>query len=113
MLVAARDFPGQYPTLASEAGFGLRWIGRLWDPVRKVMYVQVGIGNGNASNTIEGDYNFWFLPQREDKLGARPGAPSLGTDSKEMLPKRVLLWKLESLADPLSLDDSLSHSFIS
>jgi len=75
MLVAARDFPGQYPTLASEAGFGLRWIGRLWNPVRKVMYVQVGIGNGNASNTIEGDYNFWFLPQREDKLGAKPGAP--------------------------------------
>jgi hypothetical protein len=33
--------------------------------------------------------------------------------AKEMLPKRVLLWKLESSTDPLSLDDSLSHSFIS
>jgi hypothetical protein len=76
MLVAARDFAGQYRTLRPEADFGLRWIGRLWNPVRKVMYVQVGIGNGNASNTIEGDYNFWFLPQREDKLGARPGDPA-------------------------------------
>ncbi len=75
MMVASRDFPGQYPTLRPEAEFGLRWIGRLWNPARKVMYVQVGIGNGNASNTIEGDYNFWFLPQREDRLGAKPGDP--------------------------------------
>ncbi len=38
---------------------------------------QVGIGNGNASNTIQGDYNFWFLPQQEDMLdvakGGNPG----------------------------------------
>jgi hypothetical protein len=76
MLVAARDFPGQYPTLRPEADFGLSWLSRLWNPARKVMYAQVGIGNGNASNTIEGDYNFWFLPQREDRLGATPGSPA-------------------------------------
>jgi endoglucanase len=39
--------------------------------------MQVGIGNGNASNTIQGDYNFWFLPQQEDRLnvsrGGNPG----------------------------------------
>jgi len=39
--------------------------------------MQVGTGNGNASNTIQGDYNFWFLPQREDLLdvakGGNPG----------------------------------------
>ncbi|HEY2579537.1 MAG TPA: glycoside hydrolase family 9 protein, partial [Streptosporangiaceae bacterium] len=73
MLMAERDAPGRYPTLMPEAQFGLRWIGRLFDPVHKVMYAQVGIGNGNASNTIEGDYNFWFLPQREDHMGAKPG----------------------------------------
>src|SRR5690349_5464013 len=73
MMTAARDFPGQYPTLRPEAEFGLRWIGRLWNPARKVMYVQVGIGNGNASGTIHGDYDFWFLPQAEDRLGAKPG----------------------------------------
>jgi hypothetical protein len=45
---------------------------KLWDPAKKVMYVQVGIGNGNAK--INGDYDFWFLPQAEDRLGAKPGS---------------------------------------
>jgi len=75
MLLAARDFPGRYPTLAPEAGFGLDWLGKLWDPARKVLYVQVGIGNGNASDSIQGDYDYWFLPQKEDQLGAKPGSP--------------------------------------
>jgi endoglucanase len=73
MLIAARDFPGTYPDLQSEAAFGLQWITKLWNPVRKVLYAQAGIGNGNASNTIQGDYNFWFLPQQEDRLNVRPG----------------------------------------
>src|SRR3984957_2147211 len=77
MLIAARDNPGAYPTLKPEADFGLQWITKLWNPSQKVLYMQVGIGNGNASNTIQGDYNFWFLPQQEDMLdvakGGNPG----------------------------------------
>jgi endoglucanase len=73
MLIAARDFPGQYRTLLPEASFGLSWLGKLWNPVKKVLYIQVGIGNGNASNTIQGDYNFWFLPQQEDRMDVKPG----------------------------------------
>jgi endoglucanase len=77
MLMAARDFPGQFRTLLPEASFGLGWLRKLWNPARKVLYVQVGIGNGNASSTIQGDYNFWFLPQQEDRLnvtrGGNPG----------------------------------------
>ncbi len=73
MLIAARDNPGEYPALLPEAEFGLQWIGKLWNPAQKVMYVQVGIGNGNASNTIQGDYNFWFLPQAEDRMNVSPG----------------------------------------
>jgi hypothetical protein len=82
MLIAARDLsnqqgPDAYPGLQPEAEFGLQWITKLWNPVLKVLYAQVGIGNGNASNTIQGDYNFWFLPQREDRLdvsrGGNPG----------------------------------------
>jgi endoglucanase len=73
LLLAARDFPGTYPTLAGEAGFGLRWLEKLWRPASKVLYIQVGIGNGNASNTIQGDYNFWFLPQAEDHMNIKPG----------------------------------------
>ncbi len=75
--IAQRDFPGWYPTLGPEASYGLSWLEKLWRPRRKVLYIQVGIGNGNASNTIQGDYNFWFLPQAEDKMnvskGGKPG----------------------------------------
>jgi endoglucanase len=73
MLVAARDFPGAYRTLLPEADFGLSWLRKLWNPAKKVLYIQVGIGNGNASNTIQGDYNFWFLPQQEDRMDVKPG----------------------------------------
>ena len=73
MQMAARDYPNSYDMLAQEAAFGLQWITKLWDPARKVLYAQVGIGTGNASNTIQGDYNFWFLPQREDRLNVSPG----------------------------------------
>ena len=73
MLIAARDFPGEYRTLQPEADFGLSWLQKLWNPAKKVLYIQVGIGSGNASNTIQGDYNFWFLPQAEDHMDVKPG----------------------------------------
>jgi endoglucanase len=73
LLLAAREFRGEYRGLRREAQFGLSWLRKLWNPVRKVMYIQVGIGNGNASNTIQGDYNFWFLPQAEDRMDVKPG----------------------------------------
>jgi len=73
LLIAARDSAGSYPALRPEAEFGLQWISKLWNPSAKVLYMQVGIGNGNASNTIQGDYNFWFLPQQEDKLDVKSG----------------------------------------
>src|SRR5258708_35300122 len=73
MLIGARDFPGRYSTLRPEANFGLRWLQKLWRPAKKVLYIQVGIGNGNASNTIQGDYNFWFLPQAEDRMNVMTG----------------------------------------
>ncbi|HEY2507840.1 MAG TPA: glycoside hydrolase family 9 protein [Streptosporangiaceae bacterium] len=73
MLLAARDFPGRYPTLLPEADFGLQWLEKLWHPASKLLYIQVGIGTGNASNTIQGDYNFWFLPQAEDRMNVSKG----------------------------------------
>ena len=66
-------------TLGPEAQFGLEWIGKLWNPAQKVMYIQVGIGNGSAptkqypNGQIQGDYNFWFLPQSEDRLNVSKG----------------------------------------
>jgi hypothetical protein len=73
MLLAARDYPNSYDMLQQEAAFGLQWVTKLWDPARKELYAQVGIGTGNASNTIQGDYNFWFLPQQEDRMNVKPG----------------------------------------
>jgi hypothetical protein len=73
MLLAARDYPNSYDMLQQEAAFGLQWVTKLWNPARKVLYAQVGIGTGNASNTIQGDYNFWFLPQAEDRMKVGPG----------------------------------------
>src|ERR1700677_5161489 len=79
MSIGQRDFPGESKTHAPEANFGLQWISKLWNPVQKVMYVQVGIGNGSAPSKgypdgkIQGDYNFWFLPQDEDKLNVTKG----------------------------------------
>jgi endoglucanase len=73
MLMAARDFRGEYSTLLPEATYGLQWLEKLWNPAKKVLYIQVGIGNGNASNTIQGDYNFWFLPQAEDRMNVKKG----------------------------------------
>jgi hypothetical protein len=73
LLIAARSASGSAPGLRREANFGLQWITKLWNPRQRVLYMQVGIGNGNASNTIQGDYNFWLLPQREDQLNVRRG----------------------------------------
>ncbi len=73
LLLAARDSRGpSAAALRDEAEFGLRWMRELWNPAKKVMYIQVGIGNGNAK--IDGDYDFWFLPQAEDRLRAKPGS---------------------------------------
>jgi endoglucanase len=73
LLLADRNSPGVYSTLNREAQFGLQWLEKLWNPKKKVLYIQVGIGNGNASNTIQGDYNFWFLPQAEDRMDVKKG----------------------------------------
>src|SRR5262249_58272907 len=42
-------------------------------PARKVVDIQVATGTGHASNAIQGDYNFWFLPQAEDRMDVKPG----------------------------------------
>jgi len=79
MMIAERDFPGESATLGPEASYGLQWIAKLWNPAQKVMYIQVGIGNGNAPSKgypdgkIQGDYNFWFLPQDEDRMNVAKG----------------------------------------
>ncbi len=47
---------------------------KLWDPGRRVLYAQVGLGDGNGGSVL-GDHDVWRLPQSDDARHPRPGAP--------------------------------------
>jgi endoglucanase len=73
MLVGIRDFSNLMGAtgvtqdslhFTDEAKFGLDWLQSMWDDTNKVLYYQVGIGNGN-SKTIS-DHDIWRLPQQDD-----------------------------------------------
>ncbi|WP_042363996.1 glycoside hydrolase family 9 protein [Streptacidiphilus neutrinimicus] len=53
-------------SLAAEAHFGEQWLNRMWDQRTKTLYLQVGIGSGNAAGTFHGDHDLWRLPQQDD-----------------------------------------------
>jgi len=71
LLIGARDFPNQMGAGSSdftaEGKFGLDWMQHMWDDNNKVLYYQVGIGNGN-SQTVS-DHDIWRLPQADDTYG--------------------------------------------
>ena len=84
LFASARAMGGSAPrTLEPEARFGLRWLGKAWNPRTGVLALQVGIGSGNKAGTFNGDHDVWRLPERDDALrGAanryltrRPGLP--------------------------------------
>ena len=54
--------------LDAEARFGLRWLGKAWNPRTGVLALQVGIGSGNKAGTFNGDHDVWRLPERDDAL---------------------------------------------
>jgi endoglucanase len=68
LLIGARDFPNQMGAGSSdftaEGKFGLDWMQHMWDDNNKVLYYQVGIGNGNAQTVS--DHDIWRLPQADD-----------------------------------------------
>ena len=73
LLTGVRDFSGQMGTAGvtenslhfpDEAKFGLDWLQGMWDDTNKILYYQVGIGNGNGK-TIS-DHDIWRLPQADD-----------------------------------------------
>src|SRR2546428_4459661 len=71
LLIGARDFPDKMSAGSSdftaEGKFGLDWMQHMWDDNNKVLYYQVGIGNGNAQTTS--DHDIWRLPQADDTYG--------------------------------------------
>lgn len=68
LLFTLREYGAKLPAplpLLSEARFGTDWLLKTWDEQHKVLYEQVGIGDGNGGSVL-GDHDIWRLPQRDD-----------------------------------------------
>jgi endoglucanase len=60
---------------ATEAGFGIEFLMKMWDDTTKTLYYQVG--NSQDWNNFPGllsDYDIWRLPQADDDFGGCPNA---------------------------------------
>lgn len=64
------------PALRAETRHGLTWLDKLWDPDRKVLYAQIGIGTGSEEFGFLGDHDVWRLPEADDRLRTGPGDES-------------------------------------
>jgi endoglucanase len=88
MLWTLRDYGGGVAgrgPLRREARYGLDWLLRMWDQHRRVLYYQVGIGDGNGASVL-GDHDIWRLPQVDDSSRARPGAPDYFVANRPIFP---------------------------
>ncbi len=78
LLYAAREYPGAFSdpaALLAEARHGADWLLKMWDQNRRVLYFQVGIGDGTHSESILGDHELWRLPQADERGNPKPGSP--------------------------------------
>jgi endoglucanase len=78
LLYAAREYPTAFSdpaALLAEARHGTDWLLKMWDQSRRVLYFQVGIGDGNGASIL-GDHDLWRLPQADDASRAKPGSPT-------------------------------------
>ncbi|GAA3313588.1 hypothetical protein GCM10020219_025980 [Nonomuraea dietziae] len=67
MWAARRDGgPVADPRLRSEAEHGLKYLDKMWDGKSRTLYIQVGVGAGNAEGTFVGDHDIWRLPESDD-----------------------------------------------
>lgn len=64
------------PALRAETEHGLSWLDKLWDPRRKLLYAQIGIGTGSEEFGFLGDHDVWRLPEADDRLQTGPGDES-------------------------------------
>ena len=65
---SARDGRRPDTKLLKEARHGLDWLDKMWDERSKTLYIQVGVGTGNAEGTFVGDHDLWRLPEADDQL---------------------------------------------
>jgi endoglucanase len=78
LLYAAREYSSAFSepaALLAEARHGTDWLLKMWDQNRRVLYFQVGIGDGNGRRIL-GDHDLWRLPQADDASRAKPGSPT-------------------------------------
>ena len=78
LLFTAREFPRRCPDLAAllaEARHGTDWLEQMWNESSRVLYFQVGIGDGNGA-TVLGDHDIWRLPQADDTSALSPRSPA-------------------------------------
>ncbi len=78
LLFTLRTYPAgvaKRAALEAEARFGTDWLLKMWDQTNRVLYYQVGIGDGNG-HSILGDHDLWRLPQADDARNPRPGSPT-------------------------------------
>jgi endoglucanase len=75
LLLVQRSLDRHDRRLAAEARHGLRWLDKMWDQRRRVLYVQVGIGTGSEEFGFLGDHDIWRLPEADDALQVGPGDP--------------------------------------
>ena len=78
LLYTAREYPtgvSDRAALLAEARYGTDWLLKMWDQSRRVLYFQVGIGDGNDTSIL-GDHDLWRLPQADNASRAKPGSRS-------------------------------------
>ncbi|WP_371401997.1 glycoside hydrolase family 9 protein [Kribbella sp. NBC_00662] len=63
---SVRDRPDR--TVLAEARHGLDWLDKMWDQRTRTLYIQVGVGAGNDTETYIGDHDIWRLPGVDDHL---------------------------------------------
>ncbi|HCT78201.1 MAG TPA: hypothetical protein DGT23_16825 [Micromonosporaceae bacterium] len=74
MLYTQRLLGDRSPSvLKRETAFGLSWLDKMWDPVSRNLYVQVGLGTGSEEFGFLGDHDVWRLPEADDALQTGPG----------------------------------------
>lgn len=94
MQIGVRDFPRQMggaaqpvvsragriaPRFDREAEFGMRFVSRMWDDKRKVLYFQVGdTQDWKHFPNLRADYDFWRLPQVDDTAHDHPKSDPQG-----------------------------------
>ncbi|MFF1822710.1 glycoside hydrolase family 9 protein [Kribbella sp. NPDC058245] len=67
---STRDARQPDSKVLNEARHGLNWLDKMWDERSKTLYIQVGVGTGNAEETFIGDHDIWRLPEADDHLTA-------------------------------------------